>query len=112
MPTPAPWLAYYGGMAAHIDYPDKTMWEMVFDAAAQWPDNTAYDFMNRRTPFRALPARIERVARALLAQGVRPGDRVMVCLPNCPQAVDTFYACNRIGALAAMIHPAVRPAGD
>lgn len=109
MPTPAPWLAYYGGMAAHIDYPDKTMWEMIFDAAAQWPDNTAYDFMNRRTPFRALPARIERVARALLAQGVRPGDRVMVCLPNCPQAVDTFYACNRIGALAAMIHPLSAP---
>lgn len=109
MTNNAPWLAFFGDMAAHIDYPAKTMWEMVFDAARQWPENTAYDFQNRRTPFKALPGRIERVARALLALGVRAGDRVMLCLPNCPQTVDAFYACNRIGALAAMIHPLSAP---
>jgi long-chain acyl-CoA synthetase len=26
-------------------------------------------------------------------------------MPNCPQAIDTFYAVNRIGAIANMIHP-------
>ncbi len=109
MNNQAPWLAFYGSMAPHIDYPEKTMWQMVFDAARQWPENTAYDFQGRRTPFKALPGRIERVARALLGQGVGPGDRVLICLPNCPQAVDAFYACNRIGALAAMIHPLSAP---
>lgn len=109
MTDQAPWIAFYGKMAPHIAYPDQTMWEMVFDAAKRWPENIAYDFQNRRTPFKALPGRIERVARALLAMGVRAGDRVMICLPNCPQAVDSFYACNRIGALAAMIHPLSAP---
>ena len=103
--TSAAWLAWYGSMPTHIEYPDKTLWDMVCDATSQWPNNTAYDFMNRRTAFHALPARIEQVARGLTALGVSAGDRVMICLPNCPQAVDTFYACNRIGALAAMIHP-------
>ena len=73
MNNQAPWLAFYGSMAPHIDYPEKTMWQMVFDAARQWPENTAYDFQGRRTPFKALPGRIERVARALL--GARRGPR-------------------------------------
>jgi len=37
--------------------------------------------------------------------GVRKGDRVTICMPNCPQAVDSFYALNRIGAIGNMIHP-------
>ena len=37
--------------------------------------------------------------------GIAPGDKVTICLPNVPQALDCFYALNRIGAVANMIHP-------
>lgn len=104
-----PWLRFYDGMSPHLDYPQKTMWQLVADAAAQWPKHTAYEFMGRRTRYAALPGRIARVARALCRQGVRPGDRVAICMPNCPQAVDALYACNRLGAVAVMIHPLAAP---
>ena len=28
-----------------------------------------------------------------------------ICLPNIPQALDCFYAVNRMGAVANMVHP-------
>ena len=41
--------------------------------------------------------------------GVRSGDRVAVCMPNCIQAVESLYALNRLGAVSAMIHPLAAP---
>ena len=41
--------------------------------------------------------------------GIGPGDRVTICMPNTPQAVDCFYALNRIGAVPNMIHPLSAP---
>ena len=49
------------------------------------------------------------VAKALLALGVGKGARFTICMPNCPQALDTFYALNRIGAVSNMIHPLSAP---
>ena len=37
--------------------------------------------------------------------GIEKGDRVTICMPNTPQALDCFYALNRIGAIPNMIHP-------
>ena len=48
---------------------------------------------------------IDTCAKALKAQGIKKGDAVTVCLPNVPQAIIMFYAINRIGAVASMIHP-------
>ncbi len=50
-------------------------------------------------------SRIHLCARAFRAQGISPGDRVTLCLPNLPQTVDCFYALNLIGAIPNMIHP-------
>ncbi|MBR6709791.1 MAG: acyl--CoA ligase, partial [Clostridia bacterium] len=41
----------------------------------------------------------------LRSVGIKAGDRVTICLPNCPQGVVMFYALNCIGALPNMIHP-------
>ncbi len=92
-------------MPAHLDYPDGTLYEAVERCARQYPDYTAYIFMGRRTSYRAMVREIDLCARALKAIGVRPGDRITVALPNCPQAVTIFYAINLVGAVANMIHP-------
>ncbi len=67
-------------------------------------------FMGARMTHAELDARICRMSRALGAQGMKRGDRVLVCLPNIPQAVIIFYALNRLGAIPAMIHPLSAPA--
>ena len=101
----APWLAFYGVVPAHLDYPDCTMYEAVERCAEKYPNNTAYVFMGRKTTYRTMVAEINLCARALKATGVRPGDKITMAMPNCPQAVTMFYAINLVGATANMIHP-------
>ncbi len=101
----APWLKFYGSVPHHLTYPQKTIYQMVKAAADQYPDYTAYEFMNKKTTYRRFLANIEDVARAFVAMGIRKGDRVTICMPNCPQALCSFYALNRIGAVSNMIHP-------
>ncbi len=101
----APWLKYYDSTPAHLDYPKKTIYEMVRAAADKYPKNVAYEFMGKKTTFAEFMERIDRTAKAYLAMGIGKGDRVTICMPNCPQALDSFYALNRIGAVSNMIHP-------
>ena len=101
----APWLAYYGNTPASLDYPHVSMFEMVALAAGKYPDNIAYSFMGKETSFRAFMKRIDAAAKGLWNMGIRKGDKVTICMANTPQALDCFYALNRIGAIPNMIHP-------
>ena len=105
----APWLNFYGDMPKTIQYPHKTIFEMIQDAARKHPNNVAYEFQGKQTTYKEFIARIELTAKSLMAMGIKKGDRVTVCMPNTPQGVDMFYACNRIGAIANMIHPLSAP---
>ena len=106
----APWLKFYGDVPAHLDYPKKTIYQIVRDTAMAHPDLVAYEFMGKETGYARFMERIDRTARALTAMGIGRGDRVTICMPNTPQALDTFYALNRIGAVSNMIHPLSAPA--
>ncbi len=101
----APWLKYYGNTPASLDYPHKTMYQMVALAGKQYPDSTAYVFMGKKTSYREFLKRIDAAARGLVQLGIRKGDKVTICMANTPQALDCFYALNRIGAIPNMIHP-------
>ena len=101
----APWVKYYGDTLAHLDYPRVTMYEMLAKAAAAYPGNTAYIFQGKKTSFADFMQRIDATAKGLYHLGIRKGDRVTICMANTPQAVDCFYALNRLGAIPNMIHP-------
>ena len=101
----APWLAYYGSTPASLDYPHKTMYQVLASTAKQYPSSTAYVFMGKETSYSAFLKRIENAAKGLYHMGIRKGDRVTICMANTPQALDCFYALNRIGAIPNMIHP-------
>ena len=61
--------------------------------------------MGRETSYSAFLKRIEAAAKGLVKMGIQKGDRVTICMANTPQALDCFYALNRIGAVPNMIHP-------
>lgn len=48
---------------------------------------------------------VDLCAAGMLANGVRKGDRVIICAPNMPQCIAAIYAVNKIGAVASMLHP-------
>lgn len=104
-PVKAPWLAHYGSVPHTLTYPDISVYDALQRAAERFPRNIAYEFMGNKATFRQLTGEIEAAAKAMRAIGIRPGDKVTICLPNVPQAVIMFYAVNRMGAVANMIHP-------
>jgi propionyl-CoA synthetase len=53
--------------------------------------------------YRELRDAVARFAGALAAEGVRPGDRVVVYMPMVPEAVIAMLACARIGAVHSVV---------
>lgn len=89
----------------HVDYPKLTMFQMVEKIAKEHPDYPALDFFGTITNYKKFVKKVEQAARALQASGITKGDVITICMPNVPQALVCFYAINRIGAIANMIHP-------
>ena len=90
---------------SHVDIPVGSMWDALTASAARYPRQTALDYLGSRISFRALARRVEHAAAALSDMDVKQGDRVLLILPNIPQAVFLLYAINRLGAVAVMMHP-------
>ncbi len=103
--VPTPWLSSYDGVPPTLDYTEKTMSGAILDMAAAEGGYPALTFMGRKISFAEMAANIDLVARSFYALGVRPGQRVLVCLPNVPQAIYCLYGLNRIGAVPSMVHP-------
>lgn len=90
-------------------YPDVSMHRLLQEAANRHPRACACSFEGSKISYQTLLEQIDRAARGLAALGIGKGDRVSICMPNMPQAIVCFYAANRIGAVANMIHPLSSP---
>jgi long-chain acyl-CoA synthetase len=55
--------------------------------------------------YRQLLHEVERFSAVLAGLGVKPGDRVGLLLPNSPQYVIAWYACQRLNAIAVGNNP-------
>lgn len=100
-----PWFPTAGEIPVTLNYYNGPLVDTIEATAKAKPLIHAYNFYGNKVTFRDFITQIHDAARALRAQGVQPGDRVTICMPNTPQAVILFYAINRIGAVANMIHP-------
>ncbi len=100
-----PWKNSMGDLPMTLTYFEGAMVDMVENVAKNYPDDVAFIFMGKKTTYRQLYHNIEICARSLKTIGVREGDKVTIAMPNCPQAVEMFYAVNMVGAIANMIHP-------
>jgi long-chain acyl-CoA synthetase len=85
------------------------MYQALRVVAEHQPRAVAYDFLGTTATYGELLKAVDRCAGALSAQGIARGDRVTVALPNTPHAVIAFYALNKLGAVAGMIHPLSAP---
>ena len=95
----------YYGKNNKINYPDLTIYELIEKTSLSYPSNYAYEYYGKKVTFREFIINIKKTASSLVELGVKPGDRVTICMPNTPSAIITFYAINMIGATASMIHP-------
>ena len=105
-----PWLRHYGAVPHSLHYPETTLHAALALQAARTPDAIALEFMGTRIAYRELMQRIEDCAAAFAGVGLSEGRAILISMPNTPQGVIAFYAANRLGAVAAMVHPLSTPA--
>lgn len=87
------------------EYPSCSIFHQLKENAQAYIDAPAIEFQNKKYSFRQLIEQVEQVATSLIAMGIKKGDVVSIVSPNTPQALFMFYAINRIGAVANIIHP-------
>jgi long-chain acyl-CoA synthetase len=86
-------------------FPRQSVFSVLADAAAGFPESTAIAFLGKHLTYRQLVAEVERFSAVLAGLGVKRGDRVGLLLPNSPQYVIAWYACQRLGAVAVGNNP-------
>ena len=68
------------------------------------PDKTAILYEGSRITYRELHHRANRVSCWLQSLGIQKGDRVGVMMRNCPEFIDLYLACARLGAIFVPIN--------
>lgn len=100
------WLkSYEPGIPSTLKYPDIPLQQFLTNAAERFPNNPATFFFGKKITYKELNELANRFANALIALGVKKGDRVALMLPNCPQAVFAYYGALRIGAIVVQTNP-------
>ncbi|MDD9304489.1 MAG: AMP-binding protein [Desulfobacter sp.] len=105
MQTQRPWLEHYADVPHSIDYPKITMYESVINSVNRVSDKIAWDFMGTQCTYQKFSDHIDKCADALAGLGLKKGDTITISMPTSPQGIICFYAANKIGAVASMIHP-------
>lgn len=100
-----PWYSYYEGVRKHLKYPDNTLYELIEESAQNHLDVISYNYFGTKRTYKEFLKEIDECARAFKTLGVKHNDTVSICMPNTPEAIISFYALNKIGAIANMIHP-------
>jgi len=83
--------------------------ELVSRAAQAHARQIAVRSPARSISYQELDRRANRLAHALLAQGLQRGDRVGVCLPNCIEIVELELACYKAALVKAPINARLSP---
>lgn len=69
------------------------------------PDSIAWEFEGAGTSYGEVAHRVDALASALQAQGVRGGDRVAYVGFNHPALLEVFFAANLAGATCVLVNP-------
>jgi long-chain acyl-CoA synthetase len=101
-----PWLKNY---PEHLDYftafDAKPLWSLWDEAVADFRHRPLLDFYDRKFSFAQIDDMISRAARGFQDLGVKPGVKVGLFLPNCPQFVVSFYAILKAGGTVVNYSP-------
>ena len=101
-----PWIDHYDpGVPGDVDVEPVPLPDLLTRQARLRPDAPAVFFGGAVLTFSDLDAHVDRFAAALQAAGFGAGDRIMISMPNCPQAIIAYQAIWRVGAVAVPSNP-------
>lgn len=100
------WHAHYPRhIPTSLSYEEKPLSFFLKRAADQYGDKKAFHFMGKEMSFYEVYTEAKKLAHYLQNLGVQKGDRVAIMLPNCPQAVISYYGVLFTGAIVVQTNP-------
>ena len=101
-----PWYRQYPEtLSPDMEFPVKTMPEILKETVDQIPENIAIKFYTKEIRYKELWSLSTMFAASLQQSGVTKGDRVAIMLPNCPQYIISYYGILRAGAIVTQVNP-------
>ncbi|MCU0490236.1 MAG: long-chain fatty acid--CoA ligase [Chloroflexaceae bacterium] len=101
-----PWFAAYDeGVPQSITVPHAPLTGLLAEAVRRFPNAPAVQFYGRTLSYYELSGEVLRFARGLVRAGLEPGERVLLLLPNVPQAVICYYGVLLAGGVVVLSNP-------
>ena len=88
-----------------ITVPATSLWDNLETSARRYPDKAALVFFGMVLTYADLLQKAELLAQCLRGLGVEKGQRVVLCMQNCPQLVIAHFAILRANAVVVPVNP-------
>ena len=102
-----PWFKNYDPGVPHMlqPYPVITVLDVLADSVKQRPEHPLAIFQGREVSLREIEEHSNALAKALIAAGLKKGDRVISLFLNCPQSFVAFFAIWKAGGIVVPLNP-------
>ena len=104
------WLTQYpSDVPPHLEYPQEPLPWLLEEAARRFPARIACRYYRQELTYAELLDQSKRMAGALRARGLQPGDRVGLLMPNTPDYVISLFGTWLAGGVVVPINPLLVP---
>ena len=100
------WHAHYPEETpTSIEYDEKPLHAYLEETASRFPEKKALYFQGKEMTFAELHTEAKKLANYLQSIGLEKDDKVAIMLPNCPQAVISYYGILMAGGIVVQTNP-------
>lgn len=104
--TQKPWREHYPPeVPLTLNYPAEPLGWLLEQAAARFPNRVACHYYSQQITYAELLSRSRRLASVLVREGLQPGDRVGILLPNLPEYLVTLFGAWMAGGVVVALSP-------
>ena len=100
------WSAYYPKSFDGANLTSNfTLYNRLMRVCGIYQDRTALEYMGTKISYSALEKNVKRTVVMWKNLGVTTGDRVLLCMGECPEIIFSVYALDCLGAAAVLMIP-------
>ena len=94
----------------YADPQGRFVHDVILESCSRFPQKTAIidSSCDRRIPYAEYGELVGRLARGLVAVGLRPGGVIAIYLPNCWEFCAVYHAATLAGAVPTLLNPSYR----
>jgi long-chain acyl-CoA synthetase len=97
------------GVAHEISGYDRPLHTLLDNSARDYPESIYTIFAGAARTYLQVREAADRVAQFLVSEGIRPGDRVAIFLPNIPHYPEIFFGILKAGGICVTCNPLYKP---